>query len=115
MPRVTVSLIDRKYKRPLPSACASRWQRIDGLTGGAQRPKIPIKERPACKDYTRGPPGKAAAVGRTVRSPPRCRADLCAVGVRFYKDGVHGMMIVTAGTLAIGATAGMMLEQRFGS
>jgi hypothetical protein len=25
------------------------------------------------------------------------------------------MMIVTAGTLAIGATAGMMLEQRFGS
>jgi hypothetical protein len=25
------------------------------------------------------------------------------------------MMIVTAGTLAIGATAGMMLEQRFGN
>jgi len=25
------------------------------------------------------------------------------------------MMIVTAGTLAIGATAGMMLEQRFGA
>jgi len=25
------------------------------------------------------------------------------------------MMIVTAGTLAVGATAGMMLEQRFGA
>jgi hypothetical protein len=32
-----------------------------------------------------------------------------------YEGRVRRMIIVTAGTLAIGATAGMMLEQRFGA
>jgi hypothetical protein len=35
-------------------------------------------------------------------------------GSRFQEGQVRGMILVTAGTLAIGATAGMMLEQRFG-
>jgi hypothetical protein len=40
---------------------------------------------------------------------------ICGIGVLGASEGqVRRMTLITAGTLAIGATAGMMLEQRFG-